>query len=326
MKRAAGIDIGTSSIKLIELEDKKGHLELTRCSLNRIVDGDIKSALKDLLSLTKLSLKRVNVSLSGPSVIVRYIEMPPMKKDELKSAIKFEAEKYIPFNINDSIIDCAMLDKTASGANRVLLVAAKKNEVNNLLGIFKEVGLEINAIDIDSFAFLNSFQRLGIENKEEEKTYALINMGARFSNMNIITKGNVYFTRDILWGGADITNRIKGAMGISLQEAEALKQRPAEKREEVVNIITNVLERLSSQIRISFDYFESQFGKNVGRLYISGGASYLFNIVDFLKDSLGIDIVMWNPFSGIRILESIEEIEGFPALFAVAVGLALRRR
>ena len=196
MGKTTGIDIGDYSIKLIELEGKKGHLELSRISVNRVVNGDVKSALKDVLSLAKSPLKRVNVSLSGPSVIVRYIEMPPMKNEELRGAIKFEAEKYIPFDMNDSIIDCAALDKTSAGSQRVLLVAAKKNDVDNLLGLFKDLGIEINAIDIDSFAFLNSFQRLKME-AGTENAYALLNTGARFSNMNIVTKGNVYFTRDI---------------------------------------------------------------------------------------------------------------------------------
>jgi type IV pilus assembly protein PilM len=323
MKKETGIDIGNHSVKLVELEDRKGRLVLTRCAVARVVEEDKKSALKNLLSQVKFIVRRVNVSLAGPSVIVRYIEVPPMKKEELKSAIKFEAEKYIPFNINESTVDCAMLDRTASGSQRVLLVAAKKDFVNNLIGFFKEFGIEIGAIDVDSFAFLNSFQRTKLEGKDES-TYAIINMGARFSNMNIVTKQNVYFTRDMLWGGADITARIKDVMRIDWEEAEALKQRPIEKKEEVVNIIMPTLEKLASQIRMSFDYFETQFGKNVERLYISGGSSYLFNIVDFLKENLGIDIMMWNPLEGIVLPDTIEEAGHSPAQFAVAVGLALR--
>ncbi len=326
MKKAVGIDIGNYNIKLIEIEDKKGRPELTKLAVNRVVNGNVKSALQDLLSLAKLSLKRVNVSLSGPAVIVRYIEMPPMKLEELRSAIKFEAEKYIPFSIDNCIIDCAILDKTTSGSQRVLLVAARKDEVDKLLGLFKNAGLEINAVDVDSFAFLNAFQRLKKDAKEED-TYGLINMGARFSNMNVITKGNVYFTRDVLWGGESVVKRISDALAVNPEEAEALKQKPGERRDEVVGIITPVLERLTSQIRMSFDYFESQFGRNVERLYISGGTAYLFNVVDFLKDNLGVDVAMWNPFEGISASPPLTEkqIKQAPALFAVAVGLALRK-
>ncbi|MBU3912102.1 MAG: pilus assembly protein PilM [Candidatus Omnitrophica bacterium] len=326
MKKTVGIDIGKHSIKLIELEDKKGHLEITNVAIRRIVDGDTKSALKDIVSASKLSLKRVNASLSGPSVIVRYIEMPPMKIEELRSAIRFEAEKYIPFNVKNSIIDCAVLDKASSSSQRVLMVAAKKDDVNSLIELFRDADLEIDTMDIDSFAFFNSFHRVDPENKNEN-AYALINIGARFSNMNIITKGNVYFTRDILWGGIDVTGRIKDASGLGLDDAEALKQKPAERRDEVVGMITSVLERFTSQVRMSFDYFESQFGKNVERIYISGGTAYLFNIVDFLKDNLGVDTLMWDPFDGINIEEAAREknIKGLPAVFAVAVGLALRK-
>ena len=322
MKKNAGIDIGSSAIKLIELEDKRGHLELAKCATSPISDNDLKSALKNLLSLAKLSSKRVNVSLSGPSVIVRYIDMPPMREDELRSSIRFEAEKYIPFNIKDSIVDCVVLNKTAKGVQKVLLVAAKKSEVDDLIALFKEVGLEIGTIDIDSLAVLNSFHNA---HPDEDFTYALINMGSRFTNMNIVAGGNVCFTRDMLWGGRDIANRIKDAMRIDLKEAEALKQKPGEKREEVVKIVTPVLEKFASQVRMSFDYFESQFGKNVERLYLSGGTSYLFNIVDFLKDNLETNTLMWNPFGRISVLDSTEEVKRCPAIFAVAIGLALRQ-
>src|SRR3989338_452753 len=326
MKKIAGIDIGNYYIKLVELEYKKAQVVLTRCAVSRIVNGDIKSALKDIISDAKFPLKRVNVSLSGPSVIMRYIEMPSMKEEELKSAIKFEAEKYIPFNVNESIIDCAMLDKTSSGSRRVLLVAAKKGDVAVLLELFKELGSEIGVIDVDSLALLNSFQRISLDDAKDT-TCALINMGSKFSNMNIITQGNAYFTRDILWGGNDITDRIKDIKGVNAEEAERLKCNLAEKDSEVVGVISPVLERLTSQIRMSFDYFESQFGKNVRKIYVSGGTAYLFNIVNFLKENLGVDTIMWNPFEGVEVEKSVTEkaLIEMPSLFSVAVGLALRK-
>lgn len=323
MKRTAGIDIGTHSIKTIELEDRGGRLELINCAITNIVGGDIEKALKELLSRVKLSSNRVNISLSGPSVVVRYIEMPLMRHDELNGAIRFEAEKYIPFSINDSIIDFAPLDKTNSGNQRILLVAAKKNDVNIALGFFKGAGLEVRAIDVDSFALLNAFKRKRAEEKTDAAC-AIINAGERYCNMNIIIKDSIYFTRDLLWGGRDVTSRIKDVMGIGIDEAEELKKNPGEKRAEVVSAISPALDKLVSQIRMSFDYFESQFGKGVGMVYISGGSSYLFNIVDFLKDNLGVEVMMWDPFEGVKISSSVKERDESPALFTVATGLALR--
>ena len=324
MKKVVGIDIGTHSIKIVELEHQSGHFELTKCAFNKIVKGNVKETLKDLLSQVKLSVRRVNISMSGPSVIVRHIEMPPMKEEELKSAVRFEAEKYIPFNVSESIIDCVSIDKTASGTQRVLLVVAKKEKVESLLTLFKDLGLDISIIDIDAFALLNSFQKLQLV-QEENSTYALVNMGAKFSNINIITDGKLYFTRDIIWGGMDITDRLRDAMGISFDEAEILKHKPGEKRDDVTNIVTPILEKLISQMRMSFDYFETQFGRNVNKLYISGGTSYLFNIVDFLKDNLGIDIMMWNLFESVQLPKTAKEIEESSALFTVAAGTALRK-
>ena len=325
MKKTVGIDIGTYSAKLVELENRKGRPTLTKCAMARVTNGDKKTALESLLSQAKLTLKRVNVSLSGPSVIVRYIDMLPMRKDELDSAIRFEAEKYLPFNISESTVDCAVLDKTSSGSQRVLLVAAKRGEVDSLLELFKEFGLEIGAIDADSFAFFNSFDSANPGNRKEEQAYALINIGARFSNMNIAAKDTLYFTRDIFWGGADISKRIKDAMGLGMDEAERIKQDPTEKREEVVSVIAPALEKLTQQIRMSFDYFETQVGRSIEKIYISGGTSYLFNVVDFLKENLHVDVMMWNPFEGIAMDGVFEEIARHPAMFTVAVGLALRK-
>jgi len=327
MIRPAGIDIGSSSIKLVELQEKKGKFELLKCAVNIIPGEDVKTSLKDLLALSKPFSKRVNVSLSGSSVIVRYIEMPPMKKEELRSAIKFEGGKYIPFDMNEAILDCAILDKSPSGStNRVLLVAAKKDKVNSYREIFREMGMDVVFIDVDTVAILNAFQRLSLEAKQES-VYAMINIGARFTNMNIITKGYPYFTRDIMWGGMDLSTRIKELLGLSPNEAEALKCNPGERKAEVAGVITPVLEKFKSEIRMSFDYFETQFGKNIERLYISGGTAYLFNMLDFLKNSLEVEVILWNPFEGIKITdESVDnEFRNSPGRFAVATGLALRK-
>jgi type IV pilus assembly protein PilM len=327
MLRPVGIDIGTSSIKLIELQEKKGKLELLKCAVNPILGEDVKTSLKDLLAISKLSSKAANISLSGPSVIVRYIEMPPMKKEELKSAIKFEGGKYIPFGINEAILDCAMLDKNLLGAaNKILLVAAKRDRVNNCMEMFKEIGLDIAAIDVDSMAIFNSFQRLSLENRPEN-IYAIINIGAKFSNMNIVVKEYPYFTRDIMWGGIDITSRIKELLGLSMDEAEALKRIPGERKTEITNAIMPALEKFISEIRMSLDYFETQFGRSIEKIYISGGTAHLFNMPDFLKENLGIEAILWDPFDGIEILdESIDKnLVNSPAQFAVARGLALRK-
>jgi len=327
MIRPVGIDIGSSGIKLVELQEKKGKFELLKCAVNIIPGEDVKTSLKDLLALSKPFSRRVNVSLSGPSVIVRYIEMPPMKKEELRSAIKFEGGKYIPFDMNEAILDCAILDKSPSGnTNRVLLVAAKKDRVASYREIFREMGMDVVSIDVDTVAILNAFQRLSLEAKQES-VYAMINIGAKFTNMNIITKGYPYFTRDIMWGGMDLSSRIKELLGLSPNEAEILKCNPGERKAEIAGVITPVLEKFKSEIRMSFDYFETQFGKNIERLYISGGTAYLFNMSDFLKNSLEVEVVLWNPFEGIKIIdESVDsEFKDSPGRFAVATGLALRK-
>lgn len=322
MKKSTGIDIGTSSIKIIELLNKKGQLEIVKALTWPIKTDDLKSSLKEAIESVKLSSRHINTSLSGQSVIVRYIEMPLMKMDELRSAIKFEAEKYISFDINDAIIDCAMLDKIGPSAQRVLLAVAKKDKVGNYVGIFKELDLEIDVVDIDSFALFNAFQRT-LSGKREEGAYAIINIGAKLANMNISTKGSIYFTRDIMWGGADITNRIKDALSLSFNDAETLKCSPGERKDEIVHIIMPSIEKFVSEIRMSLDYFESQSGKNIERFYISGGTAYLCNIIDVLKETFSVDVILWDPFEGIKVPDAALRDKG-SSQYAVALGLALR--
>lgn len=325
MKRTVAIDIGTYSVKLVELENRKGQIGLARCGKTLIIKDDVKTAIKDLISLTKLHARHIIVSLSGPSVIVRYVDMPPMNKEELLSAIRFDAEKYIPFDINDAVVDCALLNKNASGITSVLVVAARKNRVIALVELFKEVGVIVDNVTSDSVALINAFQRIGLE-KGAKHSYAVLNIGAVFSNLNIFLGENPRFTRDIIWGGIDLTTRIKDAKGISLEEAELIKSKPGDEAENLNLIIMPFLEKFASEVQMSFDYFEAQFGKQIERLYISGGSAYLFSIVDFLKDNLSMDVRLWNPFEGINTSEftSDLEIKNTPAQFAVAVGLALK--
>src|SRR3989338_7817509 len=123
--------------------------------------------------------------------------------------------------------------------------------------------------------------------------------------MNIAGKGYPYFTRDILWGGIDITNRIMESLKLNADEAEALKHEPGERITELSGTIIPSLEKFISEVRMSFDYFETQSGKNVERLYISGGTAYLFNMRDFLKEGLGIEVTLWDPFEGIEIPDGL---------------------
>lgn len=330
MKTSIGLDIGSHSLKLIELAFEKQRPILTNFTMSNLDNRTLKEAILDLITNTKIAKGRVNLGIKGPSVIVRYIQMPKMKDEELKGAIGFEAEKYIPFNLDEVIIDYEILEKEPYSNNmRVLLVAAKREHINNILELMKEVKLEVGIIDVDSFALINAFMNSGPNSegmKEGKSTYALLNIGSKITNLNIISKRLVFFTRDIMWAGEEMTSRIKEKFNIGFKEAEALKIEPGEKAAQVKESLNYVLEKIIGEIRLSFDYFESQYEKNIERLFLSGGSSYLFNIIEALKEGLGLEVQRWDPFGGMRISKELrpDELKAIGSHFAVAVGLALR--
>lgn len=330
MRTSIGLDIGNHSLKLIELAFEKQRPILTNFAILNLDNRTLKEAILDLVSNAKIANRRVNIGVKGPSVIVRYIQMPKMKDQELKGAIRFEAEKYIPFSLDEVIIDYEILENQPHSNNmKVLLVAAKREHINNILELMKEIKLEVGMIDVDSFALINAFMNSGFNSEGMRgggSTYGLLNIGSKITNLNIMSKTQVFFTRDIMWAGEEMTNKIKEKFNIEFKEAEALKIEPREKITQVREALNSVLEKIISEIRLSFDYFENQYEKNIEKLFLSGGGSYLFNIIETLKEGLGLEILCWNPFRGMRISKELkaDELKAIGSHFGVAVGLALR--
>ena len=271
-----------------------------------------------------ITSKEVNTSVAGQEVIVRYVEFPQMTKEELNGAIKFEAEKHIPFNINEVFLDCQILDRRSRDKMKVLLVAAKKDLINNHIKFITDMGFKPVLIDIDSFAIINAFQRSNPG--QNIGTIALLNLGAGFSSINIL-KGNIScFTRETPIGGKNIDQAISEKLNISLEEADHLKCNPGERKEEIAEIAKPVIENLLSEIRLSVDYYENQFEKGIDKIFVSGGASNFAELIDSLKKSLKVEIAAWDPVKGLEIDPGIdrEKLSVVSNKLTVAIGLALR--
>ncbi len=318
-----GIDIGVAFLKAVAIDKSKTPPELTAFSYQPLTK-DIIAAVKK--ATTKLGISNISVStsISGPSVIVRIVEMPSMSERELKSAVKFEAEKYIPYKLDEVITDFVKLEELSGGKISVLLVAAKKSVVNNRIELLSGAGLTLRAIDIDSFAIMNAF--LNSQKESEDITCALIDIGAKITNINIVKGEQSYLTRDIQIAGNDITVAIAEKLNLEKDKAETLKINPADRKNEIAPIIKGVFYNLLNEIRLSFDFYENRYGKNVQKVYVSGGSSRLEGISDFMKDIISGDIVFWDPFSNINMGPKVDTavLEPIKSSFAVAVGLGLR--
>ena len=323
-----GLDIGSSVIKLVELKFMQDIVELARF--------DLEPAQADLASLLKrLSLSQdVNISVSGASTVIRCIDFPRMSEDELKQSLRFGVQKYIPFPINEVNLDSYILRENLSDNKMLVLVAAVKKEfINQRLKLIREAGLKINIVDLDSLALVNAFKfnyPQDTDDNIKNRTIAILNIGASMSNLSILESGLPVLSRDIFVAGNNLTQKVQDLVGIDAQAAEELKlniDKDKEKADNVISAAESALADLAKELRISFDYYESQSASSVIRIYLSGGASRFPGLKDMLANLLSIEVENWDPFRQISIVDTIdpEKVRALSTQLAVAVGLALRK-
>ncbi|QRK03992.1 type IV pilus assembly protein PilM [Archangium violaceum] len=350
-KLALGLDIGSTSVKMILLKEqrKRGQVSYALQSFGMkplppeaIVDGALMNstaivqALQELMTELKIKNKEVAIGVSGHSVIIKKIQMPRMSQEELEESIQWEAEQYIPFDVKDVNIDTQILDaggNDATGQMDVLLVAAKKDMINDYTTVVSESGLQPVVVDVDAFAVQNMFaSNYDVPDKE---TVVLINAGASVVNINIISNGITVFTRDVTIGGNQFTEEIQKQLNVSYEEAEALKiggtrgDSDAVVPQEVERVLTSVAEQVSGEIQRSLDFYAgTAVDANFTKVYLSGGTAKIPALFKTIESRVGVPVEILNPFRKIdvdnRKFDPAFIMEVAP-MAAVAVGLALRR-
>lgn len=341
-KGLLGLDIGSSSIKAVELElgkksTKLKHFGMIPLPPEAIVDGafmdsaSIVESIRSLVEGLKIKTKNVAVSIAGHSVIIRKINITAMPEMQLEESIKWEAEQYIPFDIEDVNLDFQILDEPAGPDQMtVLLVAAKKEMINDYTAVIEEAGLHPVIVDVDSFAIENAYN-INYESPEDE-VVALVNIGAGVMNVNILKGGTSAFTRDISIGGRQITEEIQKRLKMTYEEAEALKigeSGPKAKTGEVEEIIRSTAEQLAIEVRRSLEFFAaSSSGEEIKRVFLSGGCAKIGILPGLIEERIGTSVEIFNPFAKIEYSPEAYEpdyIKQISPLAAVGVGLALRR-
>jgi len=339
-----GLDIGSSSIKVCQLKESRRSYQLMSFGTiplppEAIVDGSIMNAtavvdaIRELMLSQKIKQKEVAVSVSGHSVILRKINLPVMTREELDESIQWEAEQYIPFDINDVNIDVAILnDHNDQGQMDVLLVAAKKDMINDYINVVREAGLIANVVDVDSFAVQNAFEIN--YNLPVGETVALINVGAAVVNINVVHSGVSAFTRDIAQGGNQYTDEIQKQLNVSYDEAEALKvggggnDQDSVVPQEVERVMQQVSETIANDVQRSLDFYAATSADaSINRIYLSGGCAKVPALARAVEAKTGVPVEAIDPFRQIDI-GSRGLDPGFLKMHAplatVAVGLALR--
>lgn len=338
-RQLVGLDIGSSAIKLVQMKESKGRYILQKFGVKPlepevIVDGTVMdegrviSAIRELFAELKVKNNQVAVSISGHAVIVKKISLPPMPEEELEGQVKLAAEQYIPFDINEVNIDFHVLPADAEnsgGEMSVVLVAAKKDKINELTELVKSAGLVPLIMDVDAFAIENMHAvnyPLG-----QEETTALVNVGASVMNVNIVRGGVSLFTRDIPLGGNRYTEAIQRERGLSYEEAEEAKKGEGGAGS-IETVLDSVNAEVASEIARTVDYFRAS-APDVGldRVLVCGGVAGMKGLVPQLADHMHAPVEVANPFAEIDTAGSgidQDELAALAPRASVAVGLALR--
>ncbi|MGE0142942.1 MAG: type IV pilus assembly protein PilM [Planctomycetota bacterium] len=330
-----GLDIGSSSIKAIELtRDKYDYIITAFAQMDVPNEQARRDALADMFRSGGFRTKRISTAVSGKNVIFRYINMAQMSSDEMRNAVRFEADKYIPFDVDDVTIDTQKLldlpgsGDAASSEMKVLLVAAKNSLVVDQAEMLQQLGLQPFSTSVDAFALGNAYELSDIVSpglQGSDHTIALVDIGAVKTSINILRNNVTYFAREVPVGGQDITSAITRRFGLEAFEAEALKRDAGEQVTDVHDAVSPVLDDLGNEINLSFDFFENQFEGEVQEVFLSGGSVLLPFLEESLEKIFEKRTRVWNPIEGLKVRSDnvdIDALNGAAPQLAVAVGLA----
>jgi type IV pilus assembly protein PilM len=340
-----GLDIGSSAVKAVELKAVGKDYKVVAFAIesvppDSIVDGAIvdgaavADAIRRVFENKAFKTREVAASLSGNAVIVKKINLPVMTEAELAESIYWEAEPYIPFDIQDVNLDYQILDAgtgaESEGTMDVLLVAAKKEKIADYTGVISQAGRLPVIVDVDAFALQNAYEaNYGLD---PEAVVVLLNAGASAININIITGDQSVFTRDISMGGNSYTEAVQKELNLPFESAEQIKRgQPVEgiAFEQVQPMLHAMTENVLLEIQKTFDSFKATASSGrIDRIVVSGGASRVDGFTASLQERFNTAVDVFDPFKTIsfeaakRVVSDPEELR---ATAAVAVGLALRK-
>ena len=341
-KSMVGVDIGSSSVKTVELQGKNNDYQLVSLGYealppDSIVDGQImelnsvSNAIGSIFSEHKIKTTKVAAGVNGHSVIVKNIVLPQMTDDELQESFAWHAEEHIPFDISDVNLDYHVTG-TSADAIHVLMAACKRDKIANVKQAIQLAGKQPAIIDVDAFALQNCYE-LNYE-PQAGQVVALLNIGASTTNINILNGARSVFTRDATFGGNQYTSLLQKELGLTFDQAERVKRGmpmpEGSEHRDIEPILDTVSDILALEIQKTMDFYRAtvEDGESaVQKILVSGGGSKLKGLVEFLARRFEIPAEVFDPFRKIRVdsrgfdPEYMREI--VPEM-AIAVGLALR--
>ncbi len=352
------IDFGARSIKVAKLHKISKGYELDNYGAKfspkeSIANGEILNpiAVADVLIalLRESGIKdnRAIIAITGQKVIIREIILPVMEDKELMAGVMWEAPKYVPYDLDESIIDAEKVgefeEKDGNKMMRVLLVATPKYIVNPYMEVLKKARIIPKVVDVVSSANIRTFDHYLSDKEEEDEDRSIVDIilsiGASGTILTLVEKKSLKFTRNILIGGNDITKEIAKTLNITFEEAEKIKrdtgivlgpETEEEDKNESEKIIIKILNQITKEVRQSLSYYKTQSQKvKYNKIILTGGSANTKNIDKFLSEQFEIPIIIGNPLEGIKIDERVIDVERIKKLkesLVTVIGLAKRER
>ena len=339
-KNLVGVDIGSSSIKVVQLKEKGKRVQLVRYGFvplpaQTIIDGHVMNrgavvdGLMKIFHDHKISQKEVAIGVYGQSIIVRKITMPLMSAAELDEQITWEAEQHIPFDIKVMSVDYEVLKKRPeAGQMDLLLVAAEKDEINDYAAIIREAKLKPVVVDINAFTVQNIFEYNN--SLPEDQTIALLNVGASVSSLNIVSRGVSAFSREVTNAGNTITEEIQRQCNYPFDQAESYKcgGESAMVPPQVHQVIAQACDALAGEIQRSIDFYLATSGEvEIAKIHVCGGSAYLSPLISAIEKRARVPVLVLDPLANIQCdpkAVNEPELRARSAQLCVATGLALR--
>lgn len=335
-----GLDIGSHAVKVCQLKRSSNSYAIVTLGSTVLPEGAVEDgtlndpevvgkAIAGLFKNLKIKNKTVGFSISGYSVIVKKVNLAVMDEAQLESYITTEAEQYIPFDIEDVYLDFQDLKTNTKDNERtdVMLVAAKKEIVDDYLDMLRSIALKPVIVDVDGFALENSYEH----NYRAAENVALVDIGATKMNINIISQGVSVVARDIIVGSRQLTEQIMNAFDIDFEEAEAIKlglTQPDDKRKEVENIFSSTCTQWILEIKKAIDLYHSNHpDQPLSRIILSGGGAKVTGFINYLAQETKIPVELFNPFLNVESNQKKVDPEYLLNIgpeMAIATGIALR--
>lgn len=338
-KLSIGLDIGSHGIKICEMTESGGKFQLISLGSallppDSLEDGALQDpaavaqTISSLVDNLKIKGKKVAISISGYSVIVKKINLAVMSDEALAKHIQSEAEQYIPFDIDDVYIDYEDLKTSTESEQRtdIMLVAAKKDVVDGYLNMLQSAGLKPVVVDVDAFALENAYEaNFGIG-----ENVTLVDIGASKMNINIISHGTSTLARDVVLGSRQITEQIQNHFDMSFEEAEALKVgqvEAGEKKQELAKICANICNQWIGEVKRAVDFYYSNYpDETMSKIVLSGGGARVKGLPELFQKEIEIPTEVFNPFAKANISKNIDPayLKYIAPEMTLAAGLATR--